>query len=110
MRKKIIRYSGEKLILDKVKIARYKKLKLQMAKLMQELDPLEEQIKEELKDYMELKGKKSLAFDGLLASFKPSYVRTMFDSKLLKEEDIDTYNKYTYIQNMGSSLSIKLDM
>lgn len=110
MRKKIIKYSGEKLILDKVKIARYKKLKLQMAKLMQELDPIEEQIKDELKTYMETNGKKSLSFEGLLASLKPSYVRTMFDSKLLKEKDIDTYNKYTYEQSMSSSLSIKLDM
>lgn len=110
MKKKIIKYNGEKLILDNVKVARYKKLKLQMAKLMQELDPIEEQIKEELKEYMESKGKKSLKFEGLLASFKPSYVRTMFDSKQLKEEDIDTYNKYTYEQSMSSSLSIKLDM
>lgn len=110
MRKKIIKYSGEKLILDKVKVARYKKLKLQMAKLMQELDPIEEQIKEDLKEYMETNGKKSLKLEGLIASFKPSYIRTMFDSKQLKEEDIDTYNKYTYEQNMSSSLSIKLDM
>lgn len=110
MRKKIIRYSGETLILDKVKVARYKKLKLQMAKLMQELDPLEEQIKEELKEYMGTKQKKTLKFEGLIANFKPSYIRTMFDSKQLKEEDIDTYNKYTYEQSMSSSLSIKLDM
>ena len=60
--------------------------------------------------YMETNGKKSLSFEGLLASLKPSYVRTMFDSKLLKEKDIDTYNKYTYEQSMSSSLSIKLDM
>lgn len=110
MRKKIIRYSGETLILDKVKVARYKKLKMQMAKLMQELDPIEEQIKEDLKQYMETNGKKSLKIEGLLASFKPAYIRTMFDSKQLKEEDIETYNKYTYEQSMGSSLTIKLDM
>jgi hypothetical protein len=110
MRKKIIRYNGEKLILDKVKVARYKKLKMQMAKLMQELDPIEEQIKEDLKQYMETNGKKSLKIEGLLASFKPAYIRTMFDSKQLKEEDIKTYNKYTYEQSMGSSLTIKLDM
>lgn len=110
MRKKIIRYSGETLILDKVKVARYKKLKMQMAKLMQELDPIEEQIKEDLKQYMETNGKKSLKIEGLLASFKPAYIRTMFDSKQLKEEDIKTYNKYTYEQSMGSSLTIKLDM
>lgn len=110
MRKKIIRYSGERLILDKVKVAKYKKLKLQMAKLMQELDPIEEQIKEDLKEYMEMNGKKSLKLDGLIASLKPAYIRTMFDSKLLKEKDIDTYNKYTYEQSMSSSLSIKLDM
>jgi hypothetical protein len=110
MRKKIIRYSGDKLILDKVKVARYKKLKLQMAKLMQELDPIEEQIKDELKQYMEVNGKKSLKLDGLIASFKPAYVRTMFDSKQLKEVDIDTYNMYAYEQSISSSLSIKLDM
>lgn len=110
MRKKIIRYSGETLILDKVKVARYKKLKMQMAKLMQELDPIEEQIKDDLKQYMETNGKKSLKIEGLLASFKPAYIRTMFDSKQLKEEDIKTYNKYTYEQKMASSLSIKLDM
>lgn len=110
MRKKIIRYSGEKLILDKIKVARYKKLKMQVAKIMQELDPLEEQIKDELKEYMENKEKKTLKIEGLIASFKPSYTRTMFNSKQFKEDDIDTYNKYTYIQNMSSSLSIKLDM
>lgn len=110
MRKKIIRYSGENLILDKVKVARYKKLKMQVAKILQELDPLEEQIKDELKEYMETKQKKTLKIEGLIASFKPAYVRTMFDSKQLKEVDIDTYNKYTYEQSMSSSLSIKLDM
>lgn len=110
MRKKIIRYSGEKLILDKVGVAKYKKLKLQMAKLMQELDPLEEQIKDELKQYMETKDKKSLKIEGLIASLKPAYIRTMFDSKQLKEVDINTYNKYTYEQSMSSSLTIKLDM
>ena len=110
MRKKIIRYSGETLILDKVKVARYKKLKMQMAKLMQELDPIEEQIKDDLKQYMETNGKKNLKIEGLIASFKPAYIRTMFDSKQLKEEDIKTYNKYTYEQSMGSSLTIKLDM
>ena len=87
MRKKIIRYSGEKLILDKIKVARYKKLKMQVAKIMQELDPLEEQIKDELKEYMENKEKKTLKIEGLIASFKPSYVRTMFDSKQFKEDD-----------------------
>lgn len=110
MRKKIIKYSGETLILDKVKVARYKKLKMQMAKLMQELDPIEEQIKDDLKQYMETNGKKNLKIEGLIASFKPAYIRTMFDSKQLKEEDIKTYNKYTYEQSMGSSLTIKLDM
>lgn len=110
MRKKIIRYNGEKLILDKIKVARYKKLKMQMAKILQELDPMEEQIKEDLKEYMETNGKKTEKFEGLIVSFKPSYVRTMFDSKQLKEVDINTYNKYTYEQSISSSLSIKLDM
>lgn len=110
MRKKIIKYSGDKLIIDKNKVDRYKKLKLQVAKLMQELDPLEEQIKDELKMYMETNDKKSLKFEGLLANFRPAYFRTMFDSKQFKEDDINTYNKYTYEQNMSSSLTIKLDM
>jgi hypothetical protein len=34
----------------------------------------------------------------------------MFDSKQLKEVDIDTYNMYAYEQSISSSLSIKLDM
>lgn len=110
MRKKIIKYSGKKVLLDELKVRRYKELKLEIAKLSQELEPLENTIKEDLKQYMETNNKRTLKFEGLIASFKPSYVRTMFDSKLLKEDDIDTYNKYTYEQSMSSSLSIKLDM
>lgn len=110
MRKKIIKYSGEKIKTDVEKINRYKELKLQMAELMQELDPLEEQIKNELKDYMSTNHKKSIKLNGLAITYRPEYTRTMLDSKALKENDIETYNEYAYEQIMSCCVMIKLDM
>lgn len=110
MRKKIIKYSGEKIKTDIEKINRYKELKIQMAELMQELDPLEEQIKDELKDYMSTNCKKSIKLNGLAITYRPEYTRTMFDSKALKEKDIKTYNEYAYEQIMSCSVAINLDM
>lgn len=110
MRKKIIKYNGGKIKVDDERMSRYKELKLELAKIMQELDPLEEQIKDDLKVYMTSVNKKSLKLSGLNISYRPAYTRTMFDSKGLKEVDMETYNKYSYQQIMSSSVSIRLDM
>ena len=110
MRKKIIKYVGNKITTDSEKINRYKELRLQIAELEQELEPLEQQIKSDLKEYMGNNHKKSLKVGGLAIQYRPEYTRTMFNSTSLKETDIDTYNMYTYEQFMSASVVIKLDM
>lgn len=108
MKKKIIKYSKEKLDIDEIKLNQYKKIKKKIDVLMEEIAPLEEQIVNDLKEYMSANDKKKIDFKGIVATFTPAYVRSTFDSKSLKSQDIDTYNKYVKLQNINSSLSIKL--
>lgn len=109
MRKKIIKYSGEKLKVDKTMIEKYKKMRLEIAYIQQELDPLEEQIKKELMDYMETNGKKSIKFNGLSATYKQPSSRIVLDGTRMKEEDPKLWDKYSTKQNVRASMTIKLD-
>lgn len=110
MRKKIIRYSGDTLIVDKDKVRKYRKLKLQIAKLTQELDPLEDQIKEDLKEYFNSTAKNKAKFSGIIATYKAPSVRTVIDSTRLKEENILLWSRYSTQQKVSASLTLKLDM
>lgn len=109
MKKKIIRYAGEKLILDENKIKEYKRLMIKLQKIQKELEPLDKQIKEDLQEYMKATEKKTLEFEGLIAKFTPGFIRNVFNSRALMKDDIETYTKYISMQNVNSSLSIKLN-
>ena len=74
-------------------------------KIMQEQN---KKFKEQLLIEMEERGIKKIENDYLLLSYIEPTDRETFDSKALKEDDQDTYDKYVKISPIKSSVRIKV--
>ena len=78
-------------------------------KLKLEMDLMEKQVKEELKEAMESVGKDKLLLDGFSATIKAPYERKSIDSARLKKELPDIAEEFTKITKVGSSISIAIE-
>ena len=78
-------------------------------KLKLEIDLMEKQVKEELKEAMESIGKDKLLLDGFSATIKAPYERKSIDSARLKKELPDIAEEFTKITKIGSSISIAIE-
>lgn len=83
------------------KLRNFQKLKLQM-------DLIEKEIKEGVKQAMETLGKKSFAIEGLAVTYKAPTTRKSLDSKKLKEELPDIYEEYLKESNVSSSVTLTI--
>lgn len=78
-------------------------------KLKLEIDLMEKQVKEELKEAMENIGKDKLLLDGFSATIKAPYERKSIDSARLKKELPDIAEEFTKITKVGSSIAIAIE-
>lgn len=79
-------------------------------KLKVEMELIEKEIKEEIKELIEKNEDVKLDSDKISVSHKPGYVRKGFDDKKLKEDMFDVYERYVKEINVSDSISLKFDI
>ena len=87
----------------------YIRIKKEMLKLEKELQPIEDRLKEELRDTMRKVEVDNFVSNGLEVKLTKDTIRNNFDSKALKEDNLELYNKYIKTTNVKGSLSIELE-
>lgn len=107
--KKMVHYTKNVITIDSDSAKRYVELTTKINKLKKELEPIETQLKSELMKTMEELDTTNVKSNGIVASFKKAYVQSKLDTARLKEEDIDTYNKYLKETNVSASLTLKVE-
>lgn len=107
--KKMVHYTKNIITIDSDSAKKYVELTSKINKLKKELDPLELELKTELMEVMEKIGETSVKSNGIIASLKKAYVQNKFDTTRLKEENIDTYNKYLKAVEVKETLKLSLD-
>lgn len=109
MTKKIVHRTKNVITIDNDSAKKYIELTTKINKLKKELEPIEKQLKSELMNVMEELDTTNVKSNGIVASLTRAYVQNKLDTARLKEEDIDTYNKYLKETNVSASLKLSLD-
>lgn len=109
MNKKLVHYKKNTITIDNDIAKKYIELTNKIAKLSKELEPIEKELKTELKDVMETTNNDKISSNGIIATLKQSYIRNVLDTDRLKLEDLETYTKYLKTTNVASSLSLKIE-
>lgn len=112
MKKKVVHYSMnnvEKITIDRDIADKYVELKKRIAELEMELKPIEDVLKEELKDAMESIGENKFNNYGIVASIKSGYTKKTFDTTQFKTDRPNMYEKYLVEKIVGSTLSMGVE-
>ena len=109
MGRKYVYYSKKDIMIDSEISKEYIRLKKEMLKLEKELQTIEDRLKEELRDTMRKIDVDKFISNGLEVKLTKDSVRNNFDSKSLKEDKLELYNKYIKTTNVKGSLSIELE-
>ena len=109
MTKKIVHRTKNVITIDNDSAKKYIELTTKINKLKKELEPIEKQLKSELMNVMEELDTTNVKSNGIIASLTRAYVQNKLDTARLKEEDIDTYNKYLKETSVSASLKLSLD-
>lgn len=109
MGRKYVYYSKKDIMIDSEISKEYIRIKKEMLKLEKELQPIEDRLKEELRDTMRKVDVDKFISNGLEVKLTKDSVRNNFDSKALKEDNLELYNKYIKTTNVKGSLSIELE-
>jgi len=109
MNKKIVHRTKNVITIDNDSAKKYVELTTKINKLKKELEPIESELKKELMELMQEIDTTNVKSNGIIASLTRAYVQNKFDSTKLKENDIDTYNKYLKETNVSASLKLSLD-
>lgn len=109
MTKKIVHRTKNVITIDNESAKKYIELTTKINKLKKELELIEKPLKEELMKTMEELDTTNVKSNGIVASMTRAYVQNKFDSTRLKEEDIDTYNKYLKETNVSANLKISIE-
>lgn len=109
MTKKIVHRTKNVITIDNDSAKKYIELTTKINKLKKELEPIEKQLKSELMNVMEELDTTNVKSNGIIANLTRAYVQNKLDTARLKEEDIDTYNKYLKETNVSASLKLSLD-
>lgn len=105
--KKIVHYRGCDVEINSDFASKYVRVAKKIDELSCLLKKMDEVLKPELISVMERLDKKQVVSNGISASMKCGYYKNTLDTKRLKDEDIDTYNKYLGTSYVNGSLSIK---
>ena len=73
-----------------------------------EIEEAEKALRDQILAEMEQKNIKSIETEDLMISYKASYDRESFQTKQLREDDPDLYDRYIKISTVKASVSIKL--
>lgn len=109
MSKKIVHYTKNVITIDSDSAKKYAELTSKINKLKKELEPLESELKKEIADIMNTINITKMSSNGINATLVKAYVQNKFDTTRLKEEDIDTYNKYLKAVEVKETLKLSLD-
>ena len=109
MTKKIVHRTKNVITIDNDSAKKYIELTTKINNLKKELEPIEKQLKTELMGVMEELDTTNVKSNGIVASFTRAYTQNKFDSTRLKEEDIETYNKYLKETNVSASLKLSVE-
>lgn len=109
MGRKYVYYSKKDIMIDSEISKEYIRIKKEMLKLEKELQPIEDRLKEELRDTMRKIDVDKFISNGLEVKLTKDSVRNNFDSKALKEDNLELYNKYIKTTNVKGNLSINLE-
>ena len=109
MGRKYVYYSKKDIMIDTEISQEYIRLKKEMLKLEKELQPIEDRLKEELRETMRKVDVDKFISNGLEVKLTKDSIRNNFDSKALKEDNLELYNKYIKTTNVKGSLSIELE-
>lgn len=105
--KKIVHYRGCDVEINPDFASKYVRVAKKIDELSCLLKKMDDMLKPELINVMERLNKKQVVSNGISANIRKGYYKNTFDSKRLKDEDIDTYNKYLSESYVNGSLSIK---
>ncbi|MCI8575832.1 MAG: hypothetical protein HFI09_05115 [Bacilli bacterium] len=83
------------------KIKNFEKMKVEM-------DLMQKELKQQLKDKMDSLGIKKFIANGLCATIKSATTRTTLDGKKLKEELPGIYEEYTKVSDVASSITLTI--
>ena len=109
MGRKYVYYSKKDIMIDSEISKEYIRIKKEMLKLEKELQPIEDRLKEELRETMKKVEVSNFISNGLEVKLTKDSIRNNFDSKALKEDNLELYNKYIKTTNVKGSLSIELE-
>lgn len=109
MTKKIVHRTKNVVMIDNDVATRYIELTTKINKLKKELEPLELELKKEILDVMEEINTTKMSSNGIIATLTKAYNQNKLDTAKLKEEDIDTYNRYLKTVEVKASLKLTID-
>lgn len=109
MGRKYVYYSKKDITIDIEVSKEYIELKKKMLELEKKIQPIEDRLKEELRETMRKIDVDKFVSNGLEVKLIKDSVRNNFDSKALKEDNLELYNKYIKTTNVKGSLSIELE-
>ena len=109
MNKKIVHRTKNVITIDNDSAKKYIELTTKINKLKKELEPLELELKKEIIDIMNEIDTTKVSSNGIIATLTKAYNQNKLDTARLKEEDIDTYNKYLKTVEVKASLKLSID-
>jgi len=109
MTKKIVHRTKNVITIDSDYAKKYVELTIKIEKLKKELEPLELELKKEIIDIMNEIDTTKMSSNGIIATLTKAYSQNKLDTTRLKEEDVDTYNKYLKTVEVKASLKLSLD-
>ena len=107
--KKMVHYTKNIITIDSDSAKRYVELTTKINKLKKELEPLELELRKEIADIMNNINITKMSSNGINATLVKAYTQNKFDTNALKEEDINTYNKYLKAVEVKETLKLSLD-
>ena len=109
MTKKIVHRTKNVITIDNDSAKKYIELTTKINKLKKELEPLELELKKEIIDIMNEIDTTKVSSNGIIATLTKAYNQNKLDTAKLKEEDINTYNKYLKMVEVKASLKLSID-
>lgn len=109
MNKKIVHRTKNVINIDVDSAKKYIELTTKINKLKKELEPLELELKKEIINIMNEIDITKVSSNGIIATLTKAYNQNKLDTARLKEEDIDTYNKYLKTVEVKASLKLSID-
>ena len=101
----LVKIENNDIVIDSDFIEKYKNFK----KLQLEMELMEKDLKEKIKEALEKLGKDKVIINGFSAKIKAGYTTQRFDSTRFKKECPDIYNEYLKESTVSSSITLEVE-